>query len=151
MTEGKLITGHQYITKLPHLNHTCMLSDFSRVQLFATLCTVACQASLSMGFSRQGCWSGLPCPPPGDLPDPGIKPAYFMSSALEGGFIIPPPPGKPFKAWVGYKSSFMEIVDFPLLIPPHNENYKNAKIFFLIVATFNRQSFVTSLLPTELC
>ena len=99
MTEGKLITGHQYISKLPHLNHACTLSDFSRVQLFATLCTVACQASLSMGFSRQGCWSGLPCPPPGYLPDPGIKPASFMSSALAGGFFIPPPPpGEPFKA-----------------------------------------------------
>ena len=47
-----------------------MLSHFSCVQLFATLRTVACQASLSMGFSRQAYWSGLPCPPPGDLPNP---------------------------------------------------------------------------------
>ena len=46
----------------------------SRVCLFATPWTVACQAPLSMGFSRQGYWSGLPCPSPGDLPDPGIKP-----------------------------------------------------------------------------
>ena len=50
--------------------HVCMLSHFSCVQLFATLRTVACQASLSMGFSRQAYWSGLPCPPPGDLPNP---------------------------------------------------------------------------------
>ena len=49
----------------------CMLSHFSRVQLFATLWTVACQALLSMGFSRQEYWSGLPSPPSGDLPDPG--------------------------------------------------------------------------------
>ena len=49
------------------------LSCFSRVWLFATLWTVACQAPLSMGFSRQEYWSGLPCPPPGDLPDPGIE------------------------------------------------------------------------------
>ena len=43
-------------------------------QLFATLWAVACQAPLSIGFSRKEYWSGLPCPPPGDLPDPGIKP-----------------------------------------------------------------------------
>ena len=49
------------------------LSSFSRVQCFVTLWTVARQAPLSMGFSRQEYWSGLPFPPPGDLPDPGIK------------------------------------------------------------------------------
>ena len=52
-----------------------MLSRFSSIRLFATLWTVACQASLSMGFSRQEYWSGLPCPPPGNLPDPGIEPS----------------------------------------------------------------------------
>ena len=41
-----------------------------------TLWTVACQAPLSMEFSRQEYWSGLPCPPPGDLPDPGIEPVF---------------------------------------------------------------------------
>jgi len=40
-----------------------------------------------MGFSRQAYWSGLPCPPPEDLPDPGIKPAPFISPALAGGFF----------------------------------------------------------------
>ena len=54
--------------------YTCMLSHFSHVQFFVTRLTVACQAPLSMGFSRQEYWSGLPCPPPGDLPDPGIEP-----------------------------------------------------------------------------
>ena len=52
-----------------------MLSHFSHVQYFGTPWTAACQAPLSMGFSRQEYWSGLPCPPPGDLPHPGIKPA----------------------------------------------------------------------------
>ena len=51
-----------------------MLSCFSCVQLFVTLWTVDCQAPLPMGFSRQEYWSGLPCPPPGDLPDSGIEP-----------------------------------------------------------------------------
>ena len=61
-----------------------MLSCFSRVRLFTTLWTVAHQAPLSMGFSRQEYWSGLPWPPPGDLPDPGIKPASLVSPAVAG-------------------------------------------------------------------
>ena len=54
---------------------------------FATPGTVAHQASLSMAFSRQEYWSGLPCPYPGDLPDPGIEPASLMSPALADGFF----------------------------------------------------------------
>ena len=65
-----------------------MLSSFSRVQLFATLWTVALQAPLSVGLSRQKYWSGLPVPPPGDLPDPRIKPADLTSPALAGGLFI---------------------------------------------------------------
>ena len=53
---------------------TCMLNHISRVGLFATPWTVDLQAPLSMGFSRQECWSGLPCPPPGNLPSPRIEP-----------------------------------------------------------------------------
>ena len=49
---------------------------FSRVQIFVSPGTVARQASLSMGFFREEYWSGLPFPPPGDLPDPGIKTAF---------------------------------------------------------------------------
>ena len=64
-----------------------MLSHFSHVQFFAILWTVALQAPLSMRFSRQEYWGGLPCPPPGDLPNPGIKPASVMSPALEGGYF----------------------------------------------------------------
>ena len=50
------------------------VKSLSPVRLFATSWTVAYQAPPSMGFSRQDCWSGLPFPSPGDLPDPGIKP-----------------------------------------------------------------------------
>ena len=57
----------------------CMQSCFSCVGLFATLWTVAHQAPLSMGFSRQEYWGGLPSPPPGDLPIPGIKPRSYVS------------------------------------------------------------------------
>ena len=54
---------------------------------FVTLWTVAHQAPLSMGFSRQEYWSGLPCPPPGDLPVPGTELEFRMSPALAGGFF----------------------------------------------------------------
>jgi len=64
-----------------------VLSHFSRVRLYATVWTVAHQAPLSLGFSRQEYWSGLPCPPPGDLPNPGIKTAFLMSPALAGSFF----------------------------------------------------------------
>ena len=50
------------------------VKSLSRVQLFATPWTVTYQALLSMGFSKQEYWSGVPFPSPGDLPDPGIKP-----------------------------------------------------------------------------
>ena len=64
----------------------------SHVQLLATPWTVALQAPLSMEFSRQDYWSGLPFPSPGDLPDPGIKP---VSPALADRFFTTEPPGKP--------------------------------------------------------
>ena len=64
-----------------------MLGRFSHVQLFATLWTIVHQSPLSMGCSRQESWSGLPCPPPGDLPNPGIKPTSLISPALAGGFF----------------------------------------------------------------
>ena len=59
----------------------------SHVCLFVTLWTVARRAPLAMGFSRQEYWSWLPCPPTGDLPNPGIKPTSLMSSALADGFF----------------------------------------------------------------
>ena len=64
----------------------------SRIRLFATLWTVSYQASLSMGFSKQEYWSGLPFPSPGDLPDPGIEPE---SPTLEADALPSEPPGKP--------------------------------------------------------
>ena len=61
----------------------CVLGRFSDVRLFVTLWPVAHQAPLSMGFSRQEYWSGLPCPPPGDLPNSGIKPSSPVSLVLQ--------------------------------------------------------------------
>ena len=71
------------------------MCGLSHVQLFATQWTVAHQAPLSMEFSRQEYWSGLPFPTPGDLPEPGIKTASLASPALTGRFVTTMPPGKP--------------------------------------------------------
>ena len=64
-----------------------MLSQFSGVRLFGTLWTVAHQAPLFMEFSRQEYWDGLPFPPPGDPPHPGIELTYLLSPALAGRFF----------------------------------------------------------------
>ena len=86
---------------LPHLSQdeldnlhqrvcVCVLSHFSRVCLSVTPRTAALQAPLSMGFSREGYWGGLPFPPPGDLPDPEIE---LTSPVLAGGFFTTEPAG----------------------------------------------------------
>ena len=64
-----------------------MPSCFSHVRLFSTLQTEDHQTPLPMGFFRQEYWRELPFPPPGDLPDPGIKPVSPMSLALANGFF----------------------------------------------------------------
>ena len=68
---------------------------FSHVGLFATPWTVAHQAPLSMGFSRQEYWSGLPCPPPGDLPNPGLRTSVSCTSCISS--LPTEPPGKPLR------------------------------------------------------
>ena len=70
-------------------SHACMPAQFSCVRLFMTLWTVAYQAPLSMGFSRQEYWSGLPCPSPGDLPNPGIEPTSLNAGELRDVGSIP--------------------------------------------------------------
>ena len=77
-----------------------VLSHFSYVQLFTTLWTVAHQAPLSMGFSRQDYWSGLPCPPLGDFPNPRIKPPSLTSPALAGEFFTTNANWKLKQLWV---------------------------------------------------
>ena len=68
--------------------------SLSHVRLFVTSWTVACQAPLSMGFSRQEYWSGLTFPTPGDLLDPRMEPTSLASPALAGSFCRTAPPGK---------------------------------------------------------
>ena len=67
--------------------HVCVLNHFSHVRLFATPWTVAHHTPLCMGFSRQEYWTGLSCPPSGDLPDPGTEFRSLMSFASASGFI----------------------------------------------------------------
>ena len=74
-----------------------MLRHISRVQLCATLWTVACQALFSMGFSRQEDQSGLSCSPPGDLPDTGIEPTSLKSLHWQAGSLPLVPPGNLFQ------------------------------------------------------
>ena len=80
-----------------HKKCVCMYAQLlSCARLFVTP-RLLCQAPLSMGFPRQEYWSRLPCPPPGDLPDSGIKPMSPASPALQVDSLSTEPPGKPHK------------------------------------------------------
>ena len=95
----------------------CMCSD---AQSCLTLCnpmTVACPAPLSMGFSRQEHWSGLPCPPPGDYPDPAIELISLMSPALAGGLFTTPVHPKGDQSWVFIGRTDVE-AGSPIFWPP---------------------------------
>ena len=74
--------------KKPVYVYECMFNPFIGVQLFANLWTVAQRAPLSMGFSREEYWSRLPCPPPGDRPDPGIKPTSPVSPVMQADSLL---------------------------------------------------------------
>ena len=74
------------IEQLTHL-YLVIKCLFAENQICPTLWTEVCHTPLSKGFSKQEYWSRLPCPPPGELPDPGIKPVSLMSPALSGEFF----------------------------------------------------------------
>ena len=84
------------------------VKSLSRVRLFATPWTVACQAPLYMEFSRQEYWSGLSFPSPGDLPDPGIEPG---SPTLQADTLTSEPPGK-----LMYSTVCLQIMTVLLLV-----------------------------------
>ena len=77
--ESESFCGSAHLTLGNFLIFYGMLSHFICVRMFVTLQTVAYLAPLSMGFSRQEYYSGFPCPPPGDLPNPGIEPVSLVS------------------------------------------------------------------------
>ena len=100
--------------------HASVISHFSHVWLFVTPWTVAHQTPLSMGLSRQKYWSGLPCPPPGDLPDPGIEPRSPESPVLQVDSLPTEPPGKPPILWyVSVIHSFYDRIIFHCMDIPH--------------------------------
>ena len=118
-------SGQQVVTRS---SRVCVrvLSHFCHVRLSATPWTVARQASLSMGFSRQEYRSGLPCPPPGHLPDPGTESVSLRSPALADRFFLPlshlgsptlgrysvfsPPPGKSPQRSPDVKTNWMDLI-----------------------------------------
>ena len=103
------------------LHHSRVLSHFS-VRLFVTLWTVAHQALLCLGSSRQEYWSGLPCPPPGDFPDPGIEPESLTSPHWQAGSLPLVPPGKAFSdlLWLLKDLAF---VSFSTSSSPQNKSF----------------------------
>ena len=100
------------------------MKSLSRVWLFATPWTVASQAPLSVGFSRQEYWSGLPFPSPRELPDPRIKPTSPAYPELSGSFFIIESPGKPLLIIITYQVSLYWEHSYILLI-------RKVIIFFL--------------------
>ena len=84
--------------------------------------TVTCQDPLSIEFSRQEYWSGLPHPPPGDLPDPGIEPASPVSPELAGKFFTTKLPGKPFYAEYIMQSTRLDEAQAGIKIARRNIN-----------------------------
>ena len=105
----------QHWEKLIKLEMVLLLSRFSHVQLCVTPWTIACQSPLSMKFSRKEYWSGLPCPPPGDLPSPGIEP---RSLALQADSLPSKPPGKPHMHTAAAAAAVKSLQSCPTLCDP---------------------------------
>ena len=107
LLEGQLLNSRQWLNKIQsgcylYSAVLCLVMSDS-----ATPRTVARKAPLSMGFSKQEYWSALPCPPPGALPTPGIKP---RSPALQADSLPSEPPGKPMNTRVGSLSLLQGIL-----------------------------------------
>ena len=96
-----------------------VLSRFSNFRLSAIPWTIACQAPLSVGFFRQEYWNGLPCPLPGDLPDPELKPLSLTSPELAGGF---------FTTWEALIILYVAIISFMDMTPKAQATEKKKQI-----------------------
>ena len=115
----KFIIFQNRLLYLPSYPFMCcaVLSHFSRVWLFSTLWTVAHQTPLSMGFFRQEYWSGLPFPPPGDLPDPRIEPTSPepTSPVLQVDSLPIEPSGKPLSPFILSSTFFIIFIHLSLI------------------------------------
>ena len=108
------------IFKIVASNLCVCAQTLSRIQLCNPV-TVACLVPLSVGFSRQEHWSGLPCPPPGDHPNPVIELISLMSPALAGGLFPTPVHPKGDQSWVFIGRTDVE-AETPILWPPDVKN-----------------------------
>ena len=126
---------HRVSLVLFSVHFACMLSHFSHVQLFATLWTVAHQAPLSMGSSRQERWRGWPSHHPRDLPDPEVKPTSLHC----GGVFTTEPPGKP--SLPTFFVFFAHFRDSQIPLSSHTGGQANV----------NSTRFLASTHPLQLC
>ena len=124
----------------------CVLSHFSHAQHFVTLWAVALQAPLFMGFSRQEYWTGLTCPPPGDCPDPRIKPTHVSCiSCTAGGFFTAEPLEKPIINTDAFKRKMTPKIAY--LKEDCLRSWTLLYLFFVFLATPHRMwtlSFLTT-------
>ena len=119
---------------------SCCLVTSVASNSFVTLWTVTHQAPLSMEFSRQEYWSGLPCPPAGDLPDPGIEP---MNPALANGFFTSEPHGKPLRL------SFVQLLSrVQLFATPWTAAHQASLSFTISQSLLNLMS-IESMMPSN--
>ena len=128
--------------------------SLSHVQPFATPWTIACQGSLSMGFSRQEYWSGLPWPPPGDLPHPRIEPASLRSPVLAGRFFTTSTTWEDPKAWYWQKIIFKKRVAHNWNWPNRTHSHHSTKSYIytwlvFLVKTSGFSFFTFPLLPSR--
>ena len=126
---------------MPLFLYAHMLSCFSHVQLFVTLWTVAQQAPLSMGFSRQECWGGLPFPLLGHLYNPEIEPVSLISPALAATLFTISTTWKALFLWIAWNYI---VISFPLccccccilvsrfMLASENEPQDNSCLSFLV-------------------
>ena len=129
---------------LLHNTCACRLSHFSCVQLFTTLWTVACQAFLSMEFSRREYWSALPCLPPGDLPDPGIEPTSPSASALQAG-SLPPSHWEAHMPMTATNTN-LDLINMSLILHNSPQNlaiklFSNSYLFLTSECTYQRVNY----------
>ena len=118
-----------------------LLSRFSHVWFYTTLWTVACQAPLTMRFSRQEYWSGLPCPPPGELPTQGSNPDLLHLLHWQAGSLLLAPPGSEslslvlvemdvFKYFTSDTAVLVHTSWFYLFNSPKTKQYNAARLIF---------------------
>ena len=138
-----------------------MCSVTGHVQLFSTLWTTASQVPLSMGFSRREYWSVLPCHPPGNIPDPGIKPKFPACPALQANSLPLVPPGKhiekskqllPYHIHRNYSVNYQfssVAQSCPTLCDPVNRSTPGLRVHHQLSELTPKLMFIESVMPSS--